>query len=240
MVQSKPEDAATGREIRRQGKVAVVFGATGLVGQFCLRRLLGHQAYRQVISIGRRPVHLVHPRLTQFTADLRHVDEYREFMQGDDLFIALGTTIKKAGSKNAFRAVDYDLICAVAKAGALQNFHQLILVSSVGADPRASFFYLRVKGEVEEAVSQLPFWAVHIMRPGLLLGPREDMRLGERWAGWLGKGLLRIFGRRLGVLAPVEADSVAAAMVAVAQLCQSGIYIHAGREIDALSKPTHT
>lgn len=148
--------APTGVEIRRHAKVAVLFGATGLIGNCCLRRLLVHQAYDKVISIGRSAIPASHPKLIHYEVDMSSPDNYRHLMRGDDLFICLGTTMKKAGSKEAFYAVDHDLIFNIAKTGSLQNINQLILVSAIGADSRSLIFYLKVKGQLEDDVGGCP------------------------------------------------------------------------------------
>ena len=225
-----------GIEIRRHTKSAVLFGATGLIGNCLLRRLLVHQAYDKVISIGRHPVKATHPKLIHYEVDMSQTDHYRHLMRGDDLYIALGTTMKKAGSKEAFRAIDHDLIFNIAKTGSLQNINQIILVSSVGADSRSPVFYLKVKGELEDDVRRLPYWSVHIMRPSVLLGAREERRVAEKLAGRLSKGLQYFSGSILGDIAPVEADDVAKAMVQAAQGLKQGTHIHHGSEIVLLAK----
>jgi uncharacterized protein YbjT (DUF2867 family) len=167
------EYSTSGIEIQRHAKGAVVFGASGLIGNCLLRRLLVHQAYDKVISIGRGPIRASHPKLIHYEVDMSQSDNYRHLMRGNDLFIALGTTMKKAGSKEAFYAVDHDLIFNIAKTGSLQNMSQLIVVSSIGADSRSLIYYLKVKGELEDDVKRLPFWGVHIMRPSVLAGSAE-------------------------------------------------------------------
>lgn len=223
-------------EIQRHTKGAVLFGATGLIGNCLLRRLLVHQAYDKVISIGRHPIKATHPKLIHYEVDMAHSDQYRHLMRGDDLFIALGTTMKKAGSKEAFRQVDHDLIFNIAKTGSLQNINQLIVVSSIGADSRSPVFYLKVKGELEDDVRRLPYWSVHIMRPSVLLGARDEKRVAEKIAGQLSKGLQYFSGSILGDLAPVEADDVAKAMVQAAQGLKPGTHVHHGSEIIQLAR----
>lgn len=230
------EYSASGIEIKHHAKGAVLFGASGLIGNCLLRRLLVHQAYDKVISIGRGPIKASHPKLIHYEVDMAHSDNYRHLMRGNDLFIALGTTMKKAGSKEAFYAVDHDLIFNIAKTGSLQNMSQLIVVSSIGADSRSLIYYLKVKGELEDDVKRLPFWGVHIMRPSVLLGPREEKRLAENLAGRFSKGLQYFSGSIIGDLAPVEADDVAKAMVQAAQGLKQGTHVHHGSEIVQLAK----
>ena len=157
-------------------------------------------------------------------------------MRGDDLFIALGTTMKKAGSKEAFYEVDHNLIFNIAKTGSLQNMNQLIFVSSIGADSRSLIYYLKVKGQLEDDVRRLPYWGVHIMRPSVLLGHREEKRSAEKLAGQFSKGLQYFSGSIIGDLAPVDADDVAKAMVQAAQGLKQGTHIHHGSEIVKLAK----
>jgi uncharacterized protein YbjT (DUF2867 family) len=236
MATSLLDHSSSDMTIQRHTKVAVIFGASGLIGNSLLRRLLVHQAYHKVISIGRHPIKASHPKLIHYEVDMSQSDHYRHLMRGDDLFIALGTTMKKAGTKEAFRAIDHDLIFTIAKCGSLQNIGQLIFVSSIGADSGSPVFYLKVKGELEDDVRRLPYWSVHIMRPSLLLGMRDEKRLAEKWVGKLSKGLHYFSGSILGDLAPVEADDVAKAMVEAAQGLKPGTHIHYGSEIMQLAR----
>lgn len=230
------EYSTSGIEIQRHSKVAVIFGASGLIGNCCLRRLLVHQAYEKVISIGRGPIKASHPKLIHYEVDMSHSDNYRHLMRGDDLFMAMGTTMKKAGSKEAFFAIDHDLLFNIAKTGSLQNINQLIFVSSIGADSRSLIYYLKVKGQLEDDVRRLPYWGVHIMRPSVLLGHRKEKRFAEDIAGRFSKGLQYFSGSIIGDLAPIDADDVAKAMVQAAQGLRQGTHIHHGSEIVKLAK----
>jgi len=223
-------------EIQQHAKVAVLFGASGLIGNCCLRRLLVHQAYERVISIGRAPIKASHPKLIHYEVDVSSPENYRHLMRGDDLYIAMGTTMKKAGSKEAFYEVDHNLIFNIAKTGSLQGMNQLIFVSALGADSRSLIFYLKVKGELEDDVRRLPYWGIHIMRPSILLGQRDESRPAERIAGQLSRGLQLFSGSILGDIAPVHADDVAKAMVLAAQTLKQGTHIHHGSEIVKLAK----
>lgn len=230
----------SGVHIQRHTKVAVLFGASGLIGNNCLRRLLVHQAYEKVISIGRSPIKASHPKLIHYEVDLTTPDNYRHLMRGDDLFIAIGTTMKKAGSKDAFHSIDHDLTFNIAKTGSLQGMNQLVLVSSIGADNNSLVFYLRVKGELENNIKRLPYWGIHIMRPSVLLGKREEQRTLERLAGVMGKTLHKLPGTIVADLAPIEADDVAKAMVQAAQSLKQGTHIYHGSEIMKLTEKFNT
>lgn len=223
-------------ELQLHSKVAVIFGASGLIGQRCLLHLIASSTYIKVISIGRSPIHVSHPKLVHHQVDLSNSDHYRHLMRGDDLFMCLGTTMKKAGSKEAFYEVDHNLMFTIAKTGSLQSMNQLIFVSSVGADSKSMVFYLKVKGELEDNARRLPYWGVHIMRPSVLLGFRKERRLGERIAGRLSKGLQYFSGSIIGDIAPVDADDVAKAMILAAQGLIKGTHIYHGSEIVSLAK----
>ena len=229
------EFSMSGVEIQQHTKVAVLFGASGLIGNCCLRRLLVHQAYEKVISIGRSPIKASHPKLIHYEVDMSYPDNYRHLMRGDDLFISIGTTMKKAGSKEAFYEIDHDLVFTIAKTGSLHGMNQLIFVSSIGADDRSLLYYLKVKGELESDVKRLPYWGIHIMRPSVLLGNRDEQRPVEKIAGIIGKTLHRMPGSIVADLAPIDADEVAKAMVQAAQSLKQGTHIHHGSEIMMLS-----
>lgn len=213
-------------EIIKGKKRALYFGATGLVGRHCIRLLVEHNAYAEVIAFTRKKLDLEHPKLINHIIDFDQLDRYRQLMTGNDVFISLGTTRAKAGSKEGFYKVDFTYSFNVAKIACLQGASQLMLVSSVGADEDSLFYYSRVKGELENAVQKLPFWAIHIFRPSVLLGDRPENRWGEQLAGVLGKGIDRITGGMLTKYRPIEAEVVAKAMISAAQRLEEGIHVY--------------
>ena len=235
MSQQLLDYSLSGVQIQRHTKVAVLFGASGLIGNCCLRRLLVHQAYEKVISIGRGPIKATHPKLIHYEVDMSNSENYRHLMRGDDLFISIGTTMKKAGNREAFYEIDHNLVFTIAKTGSLQGMNQLIFVSSIGADNRSLIYYLKVKGELESNVRRLPFWGIHIMRPSVLLGARDEQRPAELIAGKVGRTLHKLPGSIIADLAPIDADEVAKAMVQVAQSLKQGTHIHHGSEIVKLA-----
>jgi uncharacterized protein YbjT (DUF2867 family) len=219
-------------EISQHKKTALLFGASGLVGGYCLDHLLRHPAYHKVHSFGRRELDKKHPKLQQHIIDFDQLEGYGELFIGQDVYSCLGTTMAKAGSKEAFRKVDYTYVLDSARLAAERGASQLMLVSSVGADEDALFFYSQVKGEIEAAVKQLPYWAVHIFQPSLLLGPREERRVAEQLAVRAMGGLAKwMQGETLGKYRPVEAEDVAKAMIVAAQRLNPGQFIYRSDEI---------
>lgn len=200
---------------QREAPIVMVAGATGLVGRALVERLCGSPRARRVLAISRRPLGLEHPRLETRLVDFSRLD-VEEATPCDAACCALGTTIGAAGSQDAFRRVDFDYALAFAQFALRCGAQRFVLVSSVGADAGSGNFYLRVKGEVETAVRALPFEAVVILRPGLLLGDRRESRPAEAVARVVAPLLNPLLIGPLAAYRSVHADQVAAAMVAAA------------------------
>lgn len=210
--------------------IAVVAGATGLVGQALVRQLAADGAWREVRALVRRPLPFTAPNVVPIQVDYRNLDNTPWADGADHLFCALGTTIRQAGSAEAFREVDLTYPLAFANIGLRRGARRFLLVSALGADAESRIFYNRVKGELERAVSALGFRALTIAQPSLLVGPRAERRFGEQ------------IGKVLGVLAPerwrpVLATSVASALVAAAKQDLPGIHLLDNR---ALRRATST
>lgn len=198
-------------------KTALIAGASGLVGHYLLTQMLAGDEYAQVKLLVRKPLDLEHPRLEQIVFDFD--DPQTELIRADDVFCCLGTTIGRAGSRAAFRKVDYDYVLRLAAAARTHACAQFLLVTAMGADPRSKFFYNRVKGEIEQAVDALGFSSFHIFRPSLLLGPRKEFRTGE--------ALAKLMMSFIGFLLPanirgVHAQKVARAMLLAAREASPG------------------
>jgi uncharacterized protein YbjT (DUF2867 family) len=203
-------------------RTALLAGATGLVGSHVLQELLADDSWSRVVTVGRRPAPLRHDKLEQRVLDLGAVEAHGDLPNGDDVFCCLGTTIKQAGSQDAFRRVDFDFVVGLARAGLRIGATQFLLISAIGADPDSRVFYSRVKGEAEASVRTLPYRAVQIFRPGLLLGKRAEFRFGERIA-MLAVPLLHPFLLgRLRRYHSIEAADVARAMVRIAREAPRG------------------
>jgi uncharacterized protein YbjT (DUF2867 family) len=157
-----------------------VAGATGLVGRAILQGLLADNSVAAVHTLGRRPLPLEHPKLTQHAVDFK-TGLLPSLPAVDEAFLALGTTIKVAGSQEAFRAVDHDANLAVARAVRAQGTRRLGLVSAMGADPRSRIFYNRVKGETERDLIALGFEGLAIARPSTARRWASPCGRARRW-----------------------------------------------------------
>lgn len=188
---------------------AAIAGATGLIGRELLPMLLASQRYAQVQVLVRRPVAGL-PQDTRLAVQVVDFQSLPALPPLDDVFIALGTTIKVAGSQAAFRAVDFDAVVATAQAARAAGASRLGVVSALGANPSSGVFYNRVKGEMEAAVSTLGFESVVIVQPSLLVGDRARLGQPERPGEVWGARLLRWLPRSVR---PIAARTVADALV---------------------------
>lgn len=221
-------------EITKGKKTALVFGSTGLVGSQVIKVLLKHKAYQKVVSFGRRPLGLEDEKLAHHLIDFDQLETYKHLMKGEDLFLCLGTTRAKAGSKEAFFKVDYTYPLQIAQ---LADARQVLLVSSTGASPSALFYYLVVKGKLEHAIAKIPLWGYRVFRPSMLDGEREEFRLGEvigarlmRGADFLSGG--KAIPKRLKL---VSDEVVARAMVVAAQNLEPGLRIYENEQLNELA-----
>ncbi len=191
----------------------MIAGGSGLVGGFLLRQLLDSPEYGRVISLGRRVLPLEHPKLTQVVVDFAALEKVATEIRCDDAFCGLGTTIKAAGSREAFYAVDRVAVLAFAWAAQRAGAKRFFVVTAIGADANSKIFYSRVKGETETALQVLNFETLAIFQPSFLLGRTEKKRLGERiWAAvlWLWEPLMLGGLRKYRA---IHAEVVARAMV---------------------------
>lgn len=191
-------------------KTALLFGATGLVGSFLLDELLADERYPAVKIFLRRPSGKTHPKLEEFIVDFSKPESFREKVRGDELFCCLGTTIRAAGSQEAFRKVDFQFVKDAAEAAKANGIKSFLVVSSLGADAGSLNFYYRTKGEMENAARAMNFRKCVIFRPSMLLGPRNEFRLGE----FAGKIIMIAFS----FLMPAKYKAIKAAVVAKAMI----------------------
>jgi uncharacterized protein YbjT (DUF2867 family) len=207
-------------------KTAIIIGATGLVGKSLLHTLLNNEAYAEVLILVRNPFNWQHPKLKIKLVDFTNEAQLKQHLVGNDLFICTGTTMKKAGSKTAFEAVDYHLPLLASKVAAENGVEKLLLISASGADENSMIYYSKVKGQLETELRKLNFKAIYFFRPSLLLGNRAEQRIGEAIAQLLMKalGFLFLVGP-LRNFAAIEAEKVAKSMMQKAAEDKTGVLV---------------
>lgn len=188
-------------------KRAVVIGATGLVGCALVKQLAVARHIEKVVTITRRPVAYRYAKVENRVADFDRLEEYADAFKADLLFSCLGTTLKQAGSLAAQRVVDVDYQLHAAQLAAGQGVSHYLLVSSSGANAKSRSPYMRMKGELEDAVQALPFSRISIIRPSLLLGERDHVRAGEKLASVVAPALCVLPGLRK--YRPIKGEQVA-------------------------------
>jgi uncharacterized protein YbjT (DUF2867 family) len=208
------------------GQRALIVGATGLIGNRCLERLLADEAFAETVVLTRTPLTRKHPKLVQRVIDFERLATQDGLTGIDTAFCALGTTFKRAGSKTTFERVDYVYVKQFAELAAASGVDRFVLVSAVGASPWSPAFYGRVKGRAETAVKSLPFRTVHILRPSMLLGTRREPRFNEEILKPFTGIVTPLLVGPLSRLRPVQADRVAAMMVNLTKRDGPGIHIH--------------
>jgi uncharacterized protein YbjT (DUF2867 family) len=218
--------ASTSADVSRAAKRTVALaGATGLVGREILQGLLADDSIEAVHALGRRPLDMQHPKLTSHLVDFSALSSLPLLPPIDEIYLALGTTIKVAGSQQAFRAVDFDANLATARVALAAGARRAGLVSAMGADAHSRIFYSRVKGELEAALVSMGFDTLVIARPSMLAGDRaalgQPLRNGEKIAMQV--------SRLLRPIIPANYRSILAADVARA--LRTRVPLAKGREI---------
>jgi uncharacterized protein YbjT (DUF2867 family) len=217
-----------------ENRRALLVGATGLVGGHVLHYLLDDAAFDKVIVLGRKPLPSISAKLEQHTVNFEHLEQFSSLIMANDVFCCLGTTIKKAGSQAAFERVDFRYPYEVARLAAANGASQYLIVTSLGASVTASLFYSQVKGKVEEAVKALPFPAIHIFRPSMLLGKREEVRWQDLLVPPLMKLVTPLMIGKWKKYRAIEAEVVARAMVMTAKKAIHGKHVYESDEIQAI------
>lgn len=209
-------------------KTAVLAGTTGLIGSQVLTLLLNDTYYSKVIALSRKPLTITHPKLDNLIVNFDSLTSVSDRLRGDDVFCCLGTTMKVAGSKEAFREVDFEYPLSVATITKSQGATQFLLITALGADANSAVFYNRVKGEVETAIAKVGFSSFHIFQPSMLLGPRTESRAGESIGKMVMKALDFVIPKKYKA---IESEKVARAMLVLAKKNTSGKFIHMSGEL---------
>ena len=217
-------------------KIALIAGASGLVGSLLLDELLAAPEYSRVFALSRRPLQREHPRLANRVVRFEQLAAELKGLTAHDAFCCLGTTIAKAGSQAAFRQVDVDLVVNFARVAHAAKVTRFVVVTSVGAEIAAKNFYLRTKGEVEQALSTVGFQSLDIMQPGPLLGWRREMRPKDlALTTFMPLANLFLFGAREQYRG-IAANVVARAMLGATRTGRRGVYRYGYQGLQQLAE----
>lgn len=215
-------------------KTALIAGATGMTGKILLQKLLDSNNYNKVIVLLRKPIIINHPHAEVLIADFNRLGDLAAKLMADDVFCCLGTTINKAKSKEAFKKVDLEYPLKLAEITKNNGARQFLVMSSMGANPDSVIFYSRIKGTLEKELKKIGFITLRIFRPSLLLGKRDEFRLGESIGVIFYKMFSWLFAGRWRKYKGIASEVVAQAMFNTAQLNDTGIIIYESDEISRL------
>lgn len=219
---------------------AVVAGATGLTGEFLINELENDSSFDSVVALTRKDRKNT-DKTTWKVIDFEDSKALLEITKGVDVvFCCLGTTIKKAGSQDAFYKVDFEYVVNLAKAARSNNVRQFSVMSAMGADSKSKIFYSRVKGEVEEALRELGFNELILFQPSLLLGPRAERRIGESLGIFFSKLFSSLLFGKMKNYHPIHVSHIAQAMIAEAKVVQNRNRVLVYRDIMDMSEGVKT
>jgi len=207
-------------------KSALIIGSTGLIGSELVNLLLDSNDYTKVLTFVKRDSGIKHPKLTQYVIDFDKPETYTDLVVGDDFFCTIGTTIKKAGSQNAFRKVDFEYPKQFAAFALDNKVKQFLIISSLNADAMSGNFYLKTKGEIQDFLKNCAFESVAVLQPSLLLGNRTEFRLGEKVGAFFMNAFSFFFQGNLKKYKPIEGKTVAKALLKIAQKNVKGFKIY--------------
>ena len=240
-------------------RTAIILGASGLVGSEVLKQLLSDRggseegaqsssnspvnfgkeiepSFEKIKIFVRKPSSIKHPKLDQIIVDFDTIGNYADSIKGDVIFCCIGTTMATAGSKEAFRKVDYTYPLEFAKIAKQNGIENFLLISSIGANQTASNFYLKVKGDIEFALEKLKFESLTVLRPAMLLGNRNEFRFGES----AGKVFLKLFSfvfiGKLKKYKAIQASAVAKAMIHLSEMKIKGSSVFLSDELQQIAK----
>jgi uncharacterized protein YbjT (DUF2867 family) len=217
-------------------RIALIAGATGLVGSELVKLLLERRHYNRITVLVRRRINVAHPRLEQLVVDFNELEKVpAEKFEGADLFCTLGTTRKKAGSKAQFELVDYGYPMMLGRLAQRYGTERMLVVTAMGADEKSIFFYSQVKGRLERELKALSLKQLHFFRPSLIIGNRQEYRFGEQAAAKLARQLPFLFRGPLRKYKPNPAKQIAEAMLMTAMSRETVPNIIPSEEITALA-----
>ncbi|RQO67664.1 nucleoside-diphosphate sugar epimerase [Pedobacter sp. KBW06] len=220
-------------------KKAVLFGASGLIGESLLEQLLSNSNYKEVLIVGRKKLERQHPKLKQLVVDFDKLSDYALQIQGDVVFCCLGTTKNKTPDQVQYKKIDYQYpldAAAIAQSNGTEQYH---LVSALGANPSSSIFYTKTKGEVERDLKAIPFKSVHIYQPSLLVGERKESRNLEGLMTVVMQILNPFLISGLRKYRSIKIEKVASAMLKKSLEDAPGTFVYPSDKIEEISSKSY-
>ena len=214
---------------------AVVAGASGLIGSYLLDILLAEPQYDEVLALVRKELPIQHKKLVQLVIDFDKLDDHAAAVTGHAVFCCLGSTRKKTPDLAEYRKIDHDyplILARLAKQNGVKHYH---LVSAIGANPMSSNFYMKMKGEIEEAIKHTCIECIHIYEPSVLTGDRKESRPMERFIIGLMKVINPLLIDGLKKYRSISARIVAQAMFNQSLKTEEGIFVHPSDKIKLLA-----
>jgi uncharacterized protein YbjT (DUF2867 family) len=208
---------------------AIVLGATGLTGRHLVDRLVADDRYGEIKLFSRRSSEHPSPRIREFIGDILHLEQFREDFTADVVFCCVGTTSSKTRDRNIYRAIDYGIPFHAARLAIENGIPSFLVISSIGANPKSRVFYTRTKGEMEEAVLALQVPHTYILRPSLILGDRNERRWAEKAGAVVMKSVSFLMTGGLRNYRPIEAATIASAMIHLDQVRPELKIVHSAR-----------
>lgn len=216
-------------------KTAILLGATGLTGSFVLRELLKSNHYEKIILFSRNSCNVQHVKIEEYLIDLFNLDKYEALFKADDVFCCIGTTRKKTPNEEIYSKIDYGIPVIAAKLSGKNGIKNFIVISALGANAKSAFLYNRLKGKMENKVSEQSIPKIHIVRPSLITGNRKEQRIGEKLAQYIFSVFNPFLKGKLRKYKSVSAENIAKTMLYVANNSYPDIIIKSD-EISSLAK----
>lgn len=198
-------------------KTAILLGATGLTGSMLLNRLITDESYTTIKLFSRSASGNKSPKIKEFVGDVLQLESYKSDFTADEVFCCIGTTSAKTKDRSVYKAIDYGIPVSASNLAKENKIPTLLVMSSMGANARSNVFYSRTKGEMEEAVLDQKIPNTYILRPSLILGDRNERRIGESIGAFVMKLTNALLVGRLKKYRAIEADCIAAAMIKLAK-----------------------
>ncbi|MEJ2004512.1 MAG: NAD(P)H-binding protein [Cyclobacteriaceae bacterium] len=212
----------------------IVAGATGLIGQQLVRMLTDSPSVNEVKLVTRRSAGFSDPKIEEILTDFDDLDKHKERFAAEAAYCCLGTTMKKAGSKDAFYKVDHDYVLHFARNVREAGVERFFVITAMGADADSMFYYNRVKGQTEHDLKEINFKELHILQPSLLLGDRQESRPGESIGKVVTSAVSFLFAGPLKKYKPIRDTTVARAMMVLSEQNANGIFVHDSANIQKL------